>query len=52
MGNLFKIMGNIFKKSHENRVYKPSTIAKPGLFRRGVRSHTHVPTHVQKCLDV
>ena len=23
-----------------------------GLFRRGVRSHAHAPTHAQKCLDV
>ena len=24
----------------------------PGLFRRGMRLHTHVPTHTQKCLHV
>ena len=23
-----------------------------GLFRRGMQSHAHAPTHMQKCLDV
>ena len=27
-------------------------ILSSGLFRRGMQSHTHVPTHAQKCLDV
>ena len=29
-----------------------STTQNPGLFRRGVQSHAHAPTHMQKCLDV
>ena len=40
------------EKMKKNIKYKCFIMGTAGLFRRGVRSQAHAPTHVQKCLDV
>ena len=38
--------------SHKNNVLSTTECQIAGLFRRGMQSHTHAPTHMQNCLDV